>query len=339
MRLGDFGEVDPSWGAHDLSVIYEMARNFIKRPLVHTEIFFPSNKASPSGINNTQDEKVKGAFRQIHSYFSSIFNSDEISGYILKKFERLEEFGSSGCYHGHYCSMENRVYSKDVIKRSVFYNLNDMEDEFDMINEANVSSVGSCSSSLYAYASSSSSTSSSFSSSFSFPLKFPFYLLNNALITNSLSEAYKYMLYKTQQNQIFKLYSISKGTNMSLLETVFLQLILNFGMTPYNKLKGTMINSFCRKKGRLKQNGALSNAHAGQFQYRKGSLSRNEHILYVSNGEHLQGGLTISCSLMEHNHEYYTHDKTPTEWWNSYSSSYNNTQNQERNHRVYTWGH
>ncbi|KJP85528.1 hypothetical protein AK88_04837 [Plasmodium fragile] len=336
---GDFGEDEPSWGAHNLSMVYELATNFTKTPFhvadfVHAADLFRSSKESPNGESNTHDEQVKRSFNQIHSYFSSIFKNDEISGYILKKFENWEEHSSSsGCHHGHSCSIDNPVYSKDVIKKSIFYNLKDMGDEFNMINKATVSSVKSCASSIYSYASSSSST----------PLKFPFHLLNNALMTNSLLEAYKYMLYKTQQSQVFKLYSRSKGTNMSLLESIFLQLILNFGMTPYNKLKSTMVKSFCTKQGRVEEDGTLSKAHTGPLQYRKRkrNLEYIPHIRYVSHRDQMQPGLAISCYVMKENDENDPHNKTPTKWWNSkrgnsYSSSNNNNRIHQMHHLVGT---
>ncbi|ANQ07412.1 Uncharacterized protein PCOAH_00016090 [Plasmodium coatneyi] len=333
---GDFDEGDPSWGANNLRVVYELSRNFMEKPLVHVANFFQSGKESPNGESNKNDEQVKNGFRQIHSYFSSIFNSDEISGHILKKFENWEEHSSSGCYHGQSCSIDSSVYSKDVVRKLIFYNLNDMGDEFDTINEATVSSVSSCASSLYSYAASPSSTCYS-------PLKFPFDLLNNALITNSLSEAYKYMLYKTQESQVFKLYSRSRDTDMSLLETVFFHLVLNFGMTPYNELKGTMVNSFCRKKGRVQVDENLSKAHEGPLQYRKRKrrLDRIPHILYVSNGEQLQGELAISCSGVVPNYEHDSGGNTPPKWWDSkqgssYSSSSENARPYWMHHPVYT---
>ncbi|GAB65874.1 hypothetical protein PCYB_073760 [Plasmodium cynomolgi strain B] len=326
----DFGEDDPRWCANNLRVVYELARNFIRTPLVHAADFFRSSRASPNWESNTHDEKVKNAFRQIHSYFSSIFNSDEILGHILKKFEIWEERSSSGCYDGHSCSIDNPIYSKDMIKKSIFYNLNDIGDEFDMINKATVTSVSSCTSSLYSYATSS-------------PLKFPSYLLNNALIKNSLSETYKYTLYKMQESQVFKLYSRIKRTNMTLLETIFLHLILNFGMTPYNKLKGTMVNSFCRKQGRVEEDGTSSKAQTGPLQYRKRkrNLDMIPHIRYVPNGEQLQAGLSISCSEVKQNDEKDSYNKTHTKWWDSkrgrsYSSSNRNAPSQRMNQLVDT---
>ncbi|SCO72062.1 merozoite surface protein 1 paralog [Plasmodium vivax] len=338
----NFGEDDPPWGAHNLRVVYELARNFTKRPLIHAADFFQSGRTSPNGESNTHDEQVENAFRQMHSYFSSIFNSDEISGHILKQFESWEERSSSGCYEGHSCSMEIPVYSKDVIRKSIFYNLHGMGDEFDVLSEATVSSVSSCATSAYSYVSSAYSyVSSPYPYATSPPLKFPSHLLTNAIITNSLSEAYKYMLYKTQQSQAFKLYSRSKGTNITLLETVFLQLILNFGMAPYNKLKGTMVSRFCRKKGRVQEDETSSKTLVGSFQYgkRKRNFDFIPHIRYVPKGEQLQAGLAISCSEMKQIDGNASHKKTPTKWWNTKrGSNYSPPNNSTSSHRMHHLG-
>ncbi|SBT71080.1 merozoite surface protein 1 paralog, putative [Plasmodium malariae] len=205
-----------------------------------TKIFLQKNHVSYKVSRGFLPEgKMHDSFRIVYSYLYNLFSNDDISGYILKNFEYWKSY-HGGSNNDNYVShiKDEDIYSRKKMKQFLFKDVNNMESEFNAINEeTTISSNNFCS-----------------------YLEFPLNLINNTFLMNSLSESYKYILYKTQQSQILKIYYHGKYKHLTVFEKLLLQVVSNYAMAPYNNLKIKMMNAFCLKKGSgayAKSNGTI----------------------------------------------------------------------------------
>ncbi|CRG99514.1 merozoite surface protein 1 paralog, putative [Plasmodium relictum] len=228
-------------------------------------------------INNLTHKKIIKSFKFINTYLHNIFNNNNISVYILKNFENLKIQCSNEDLHEIY----NEVYSKNKVEDFIFNNMNDLKNKFNKINMANVSSIQFCSYS-------------------EFPLK----LFDNALLINSLTESYKFILYKTQQNYIFKLYYYSNHKNATVFEKIIFQLLSKYNMDTYNNLKISTFNSYCKKKKIKKENIKF---YTGINSSNEDNILNEDKDNYIfsnnNNNKYVHKNLEILCDKQYSNNE------------------------------------
>ncbi|CRG96850.1 merozoite surface protein 1 paralog, putative [Plasmodium gallinaceum] len=219
-------------------------------------------------IYNLSFKNIKKSFKFIHTYLHNIFNSDNISTHILKNFENLKIYQKNKDLHKVY----NEIYSKNKIENFIFNNMNDLKNEFNYVNTTNVSSINFCS-----------------------YIEFPLKLFDNTFLMNSLTESYKFILYKTQQNYIFKLYYYVNYKNTTIFEKIIFQLLSKYNMETYNNLKINMMKSYCKKKKIEKDKKFYKSIN---FFNENNYLNEDKESYNFSdsNNKYIYENLVISCS-------------------------------------------